>query len=313
MSKRPGLRWKSISLDGERRLTAGLAHYRCPTWSRDGKRLAFAVADTWVVVDRRGRIDRMLDGSADGGASFGAAGGGCDAPLAYGRRIGAASEIWLSPGGGAPSVRLLGGDGRVYREPAFSPDGRRLAYACGDEGAARTQLHLLELSTGERRLVTADPTRSDGYPAFSPDGEQLYFEGAAEDDVAVFALDLARNQLERVTPADVVSRRPAPISSQLVLVERAQPGDRRQQLVLVDRVDVRERAIAGTDGGEKREPAVHLGRSGKVRLAYTALSGEPRRFEVCVARLRGVSLGAALDDAPAPMDEQPRVEADTAA
>src|SRR5438874_713256 len=175
-----GVRWKSIALKDERRLTAGLVHHRWPAFSRDGQWLAFAASSghdaTWVLTDRRGRVARTLDGPADGGASFGPAHD--SSPLAFGRRAGATSEIWLMPGGGAPPVRLLGGDGRLYREPAWSPDGASLAFSGSGDG--RASLWSLTLSTGERKTLTADPLRSDGRPAFSPEGDVLYFEGAAE-------------------------------------------------------------------------------------------------------------------------------------
>ncbi len=68
MGKLAGVRWKSIELKDERRLTAGLVHHRWPAWSPDGRWLAFAVASgveaTWVVTDRRGRVARSRSAGA---------------------------------------------------------------------------------------------------------------------------------------------------------------------------------------------------------------------------------------------------------
>jgi Tol biopolymer transport system component len=299
------VRWKSIALAGERRLTAGLVHHRWPAWSPDGNWVAFAVGDggdaAWVIADRRGRVARTLAGPADGGASFGPARDGC--PLAFGRSARLGSEIWLTPGGGVPAVRLLGGDGRVYREPAWSPDGALLAFACGEQPGGPTQLMLLEVSTGRRRRLTADPTRSDGRPAFSPDGDVVFFEGDAPGDVGVYALHIARNELARVTAAGTLGRRPAPLSQSLVVVEQLLDEKGPIQLVLVDRESGRARPL-GVDGGpEQREPSAHLNRRGKVRLAYTALSaaaGELPRFDVCTARLKGLTLVDAAVEQPTP-------------
>jgi Tol biopolymer transport system component len=291
MSKQGG-KWKAISVGAERRLTAGRVHHRWPCWSPDGEHVAFAVGDgldaAWVLTDRRGRVARVFEGPAEGGACFGP-----DGAFAFGRGAGAASEIWMSPGGSAPAVRLLGGDGKRYTEPAWSPDGSWLAFACSDNG--RASLWRLTISTGERKPLTADPLRSDGRPAFAPDGDVLFFEGAAEGDIGVFALELLENRLERVTPHGVISRRPAPLSSELTLLERQVDGT-ATQIVIADRRRGRERVLV--DGA--REPSVvRLKR--RLRVAWAAAGpDEPRRSDIFVARLRG-----ALEEEQAEPAEQP--------
>ncbi len=283
---------RPIVLVRERRLTAGLAHHRSPTWSTDGKWLAFAVGDgsssSWLVTDRRGRVAVALEGPAEGGAAFGP-----DGALAYGRRIGATSEIWFTPGGGVPGIRLLGGDGRLYRQPAFSPDGRYLVCASDAPGGVvgRTQLVSLELATGARRVLTDDATRSDNHPSFSPDGTVIFFEGAQAAESAVLVLDLVSGEISRITPDDRLWRRPAAVTAELVVAER---HDRhgtvdRTELVLVGRA--RQWTI-GTTGLDVREPAVRvLGTDDapRVRLAYAALleaaPGQPRRCDILVGRL----------------------------
>jgi dipeptidyl aminopeptidase/acylaminoacyl peptidase len=302
MAKRETIRWKSIELRCERRLSAGLVHHRLPALSRDGRWVAFAALGgldaTWVVTDRRGRVARTFDGPADGGAAFGEG----DA-LAFGRRAGQVAEIWLTPSLAASPVRLLGGDGRVYREPAWSPDGAQLAFAVAEAPDARAHLELLEVSTGARRVLTSDALRSDARPAFSPDGSELFFEGAVDGDVAIWALALdpaAPSKVERVTPTDVVSRRPAPLSRELVVIERPQHDGGASHLVLFDRRTVRERDLT-PDGSDQREPSLTRGKSGKLKLAYVAPSsaaeGEPRRLDVFTARLRGLAVG---DQPPLP-------------
>jgi len=122
----------------------------------------------------------------------------------------------------------------------------------------------------------------------------------------------------RVTAIGATSRRPAPVSSDLLVVERLIDGD-TSRLWIIDRKEARERALELEDAPAgplvQREPFVHRGKSGKVRLAYTQLvdtgDGEPHRFDVCIARLRGVSLDDSdhphhphddTDDASAPVE-----------
>jgi dipeptidyl aminopeptidase/acylaminoacyl peptidase len=292
MSKRR-VHWKSLALKADRWATAGLVHHRWPAWSPDGEWLAFAAGDgrdaAWVIADRRGRVARTLEGPADGGAGF-----AHGARLAFGRRVASGAEIWLTPGAGAPPLRLLGGDGRSYRQPAWSPDGRSLAFALADEHGARTQLWLLDIASGDRRPLLPDDGRSNGRPAFAPgDGDAaslLYYESIASDgDVAVFALDLRAGAVERVTPTGVACRHPAPLSRELVIVERGRDKG-AAELVLIDRARGREGLL--DDGADRREPAAVLLPDGRIRLAWSELtshaSGEPRRFDIGTARLRGI-------------------------
>src|SRR5206468_9072704 len=62
-----------------------------------------------------------------------------------------------------------------------------------------THLALLELANGTRHPLPADPARADGHPAFSPDGELLFFDAVADGEAAVYALDLQRAGVLRVT------------------------------------------------------------------------------------------------------------------
>src|SRR6516164_779997 len=98
------VQWKSLALRADRRVTAGLVHHRSPAWSADGEWLVYAAGDgydsVWVLVDRRGRVARTLEGPVSGGASF-----AVGARLAYGRQVSGVGEIWLTPGVGAPGMR----------------------------------------------------------------------------------------------------------------------------------------------------------------------------------------------------------------
>jgi len=303
--KKSGMRWKAVALRAERRLTGGLVDHRRPAWSLDGERLVFAAGGprdaVWVVTDRRGRVARVLPGPAAGSASFGP-----DDAIAFGRSAGGFGEVWYTPGGAAPAVRLLGGDGAHYHEPALSPDGGTLAFVRrGADGAGSSQLHLLDVKRGARLALPSDPARRDAYPAFSPDGQELFFEGAHGDDVAVYAWAFAGGDVVRVTPEGAPSRRPAPLSLDLVVVER-QEGERRK-LVLVDCAGGREREL--TSGkADQREPSVARTGSGKVRLAFAQLTDG--HFEICQARVKAITLAAdltvrELPDFPPATDDLP--------
>jgi len=301
MSRPTKTRFSRLSFADEIRLTAGYAHHHSPAWSRDGRLLAVAVGGerhaSWVIVDRRGRVARSLDGPAAGAASFGP-----DGSLAFERRFGATSEVWLTPGGDAPPVRLLGGDGRLYRDPSFSPDGQSLCCAVADDPDGRTHLVIVRLSDGQRQAITADPVRTDLHPAFTPRGDELVFEGVSRGDHAIYVLSLTARTVERLTPEGERARRPTVIDEHVIVYER-QPDRGPSSLVLLDRERARAQVIT-EDGASRREPCAFVGPKGKVRLAFALqpppdsearAPGEPPRFDVFVCRLKGVT--AAVSDA----------------
>ncbi len=304
MAKPDKARFGKLALHDEERLTAGLAHHREPAWSRDGKLIAFSVGDerdaSFIVTDRRGRVARSLEGPASGTAAFSP-----DGAIAFTRRFGASREIWLTPGGDAPAVRLLGGDGRLYFDPAFSPDGATLACAVVDEPQGNSHLLLVELATGHRLALPCAAERADRRPSFSPQGDELVFEGRSDGDRAVYALHLIRNELIRLTPTDECARRPAVIDPLLIVYERIPhahdgAGPPPAALALLDRKRGRSHLIV-EDAVHRTQPACFVDDKGKVRLAYVAQvlpkagAAHPPRFELYTARLRGVS--AARDEA----------------
>lgn len=95
---------------------------------------------------------------------------------------------WLSTGG---QLRQLTDDPAVERDPAFSPDGRSLAFI-GDRSGSM-QVWLRDLGGGTDRPVTK-MARGVRYPTFAPDGRSLVFQQAGprgNQDFTLHRLDLA--------------------------------------------------------------------------------------------------------------------------
>jgi hypothetical protein len=79
--------------------------------------------------------------------------------------------------------------------PAWSPDGKHIAFAGNTEGIF--DLFLLDLETLEIQNVTKDPI-FDGAPAFSPDGNILVFSSVIGDYAQLFAVDLTTGERRRM-------------------------------------------------------------------------------------------------------------------
>ena len=80
--------------------------------------------------------------------------------------------------------------------PDFSPDGRYLVFTSAQDGYNR--LHLYDLETGERRLLT---DQAFGYvPAWSPDGQRIAFSSNHEAlHLQLYIINADGSGLRRVT------------------------------------------------------------------------------------------------------------------
>ncbi len=83
--------------------------------------------------------------------------------------------------------RILPMDIEQQVAPAWSPDGRYIAFAGNRDG--QFDLFMIDLSTEEVIQVTDDPV-FDGAPAFSPDGRSLIFTSVVGEYAKLFRIDV---------------------------------------------------------------------------------------------------------------------------
>ena len=106
--------------------------------------------------------------------------------------------------GGNPVVLRTSPD--PIMSPAWSPDGRWLAYVSFEGGSSRIMVQ--ELATGLRREVTAFPG-INGAPAFSPDGRRLALTLSRDGSPDIYVLTLASGELRRLTSGPEIDTEPA--------------------------------------------------------------------------------------------------------
>ena len=90
--------------------------------------------------------------------------------------------------------------------PAWSPDGQWLAYVSFESKLSGVYVQLVR--TGERRLVSAR-AGINGAPAWSPDGKKLALTlGGSSGNPDVYVLDLATQNLTRITDDPAIDTEP---------------------------------------------------------------------------------------------------------
>jgi dipeptidyl aminopeptidase/acylaminoacyl peptidase len=85
------------------------------------------------------------------------------------------SDLWLVPADGSSPARRLTSSRAAESGPAWSPDGKSLAFATRRDGDDAPQIYLLPLAGGEARRVSSASAGASN-PQWSPDGKQLLYE-----------------------------------------------------------------------------------------------------------------------------------------
>lgn len=134
------------------------------------------------------------------------------------------SELWAVPTDGSSPERRLTRAGRDSA-PAFSPDGRLIAFLRAADGG-RPQVHLMPADGGEPWRLT-DLPQGAGAPVWSPDSRRLAFVSRVPDE-GRYEGEPAKEAPRRITTFEYrydgdgfISDRPAHVFT----VEAAEPGD----------------------------------------------------------------------------------------
>ncbi|WP_295386222.1 Tol-Pal system beta propeller repeat protein TolB [uncultured Thiodictyon sp.] len=90
--------------------------------------------------------------------------------------------------------------------PAWSPDGRRLAYVSFEN--RRAAIYVQDLTSGRRDLVASYPGINSS-PAFSPDGQRLAMTLSKDGNANIYVLNLQTRELTQLTDHFAIDTEPA--------------------------------------------------------------------------------------------------------
>jgi dipeptidyl aminopeptidase/acylaminoacyl peptidase len=111
-------------------------------------------------------------------------------------------DLFLAPvDGSAPPRNLTAANTATDNLPAFSPDGRTLAWlAMARPGfeADRLRIKLMDLASGRQRTLAEEWDRSPEGLQFSPDGRTLYATAEDVGQVPLFAIDVATGKVTKL-------------------------------------------------------------------------------------------------------------------
>jgi TolB protein len=124
-------------------------------------------------------------------------------------------DIWKVPAAGGEAVALTQGP-RYHFEPAWSPDGERLALTIDVDG--NLDIGIVSADGGQVERITTDPA-VDAEPTWSRDGKSIYFvSDRGERGFHIFRHDLAGGKDEQVVSG--IQPAVSPDGTQLAYVDR---------------------------------------------------------------------------------------------
>jgi Tol biopolymer transport system component/class 3 adenylate cyclase len=178
-----------------------------PAWSPDGQRLAFTVYNTdanseglgriWVVNANGTGLQRVSPdnvGTDDNHPTWSADG----RRIAFARRNGQDSAIWVMNADGSNPKALTPEQGSRDQDPDWSPDGARIAFGRIDLGLTSADIYSINVEGTALTRVTDHPAW-DMSPSWSPDGRQIAFVSQREFSFEIYRMTADGQNAVRLT------------------------------------------------------------------------------------------------------------------
>ncbi|MGH2594628.1 MAG: hypothetical protein ACRDH7_01540 [Actinomycetota bacterium] len=103
-------------------------------------------------------------------------------------RLGCPTSIYMTNADGS-NITDVTHEGGYSFDPAWSPDGAKIAFAFTPTETAATAIYVVNADGSERAKITSSRGGSDMWPSWSPTGDTIVFGGIHWEDWGVFAVN----------------------------------------------------------------------------------------------------------------------------
>ncbi|UCE98680.1 MAG: PD40 domain-containing protein [Planctomycetota bacterium] len=202
-----------------KQITTSPSDKRYPIWAEDGKKILFRTNNNKAfIVDVDSREEKKIL------ESFGLIGSLSESPdgsrvvfVRYKDNFKDSSNLWISTPG-AKMQKVLTRDTGLQYDPAWSHDGRKIAYVSG-HGFQTHELYMVN-PDGKNKCKITDNKALEVLPAFSPDGNSIAYVSDITDDFEIWLMDIDGSNTRQITNSSGIDTRPfwSPDGDKIVFV-----------------------------------------------------------------------------------------------